>query len=112
MSAPTSEHSAGIPSGTAARDAATEAPGRQAWTRRERPLRLERRLEFPDYETTRVFLERSGALSEEMDIFPNLSFGRTYANLTLFADDDSGEFGAEALAFAERLDRLLGADPG
>lgn len=103
MSAPTSDS----PSGRLEGHASVKAPGRQEWTRRERPPRLERRLEFPDYETTRVFLERAGALSEEMDIFPNLSFGRTYVNLTLFADDDSGELSAEALTFAERLDRLL-----
>ncbi|MBK5968334.1 MULTISPECIES: 4a-hydroxytetrahydrobiopterin dehydratase [Thiorhodovibrio] len=117
MSAPTSETTSGDnasgenETGAALQGASAEAPGRQAWTRQERPLRLERRLEFPDYEVTRVFLERSGALSEEMDIFPNLSFGRTYVNLTLFADDESGELTEQALTFAERVDRLLDAEP-
>ena len=82
-------------------------PGTHGWARRERPLRLERRLEFPDYEATRVFLERAGEVSEAMDLYPNLSFGRTYVNLTVFADEDSGELTAEALTFAERLEQLL-----
>lgn len=81
--------------------------GDSGWTRRERPLRLERRLEFADYQRTRDFLERTGALSESMDVFPNLSFGRTYVNLTLFADQESGELSAASLAFAERLDQML-----
>jgi pterin-4a-carbinolamine dehydratase len=80
-----------------------------SWRRRERPLRLERRLEFEDYEETRAFLERAAGLSEETGIYPNLSFGRTYANLTLFADDSSGQLTPELIGFAERLDALVGA---
>ncbi|WP_408034182.1 hypothetical protein [Thiorhodovibrio winogradskyi] len=70
-------------------------------------MRLERRLEFPDYEATRVFLERAGGLSEEMDLYPNLSFGRTYVNMTLFADENTGALSPDALVFAGRIDRLL-----
>ena len=76
------------------------------WHRRERPLRLERRLEFADYEATRVFLERSETLSEETGIYPNLSFGRTYVNLTLFADEDGGEITPKLIEFAERIETL------
>ena len=77
------------------------------WRRRERPLRLERRLVFGGYEALRDFLDRAGDLSEETGIFPNLSFGRTYVNMTLFADDDSGELSAEAERFAQRVDGLV-----
>ena len=55
----------------------------QPWTRRPRPDRLERRIEFDDYEATRVFLERLNELSESSNRFPDISFGRTYVNLTL-----------------------------
>ncbi|MCX5947471.1 MAG: 4a-hydroxytetrahydrobiopterin dehydratase, partial [Cyanobacteria bacterium] len=37
----------------------------QPWKQRPRPDRLERRIEFDDYETTRTFLERLNALSEQ-----------------------------------------------
>jgi len=77
------------------------------WRRRERPLRLERRLVFGGYEILRDFLDRAGDLSEETGIYPNLSFGRTYVNMTLFADDDSGELNAETERFAQRLDSLV-----
>ena len=67
---------------------------------------MERRLEFSDYDALRDFLDASAELSEQTGIFPNLSFGRTYVNLTLFADEDSGEIGPEAQGFAERIDAL------
>ncbi len=102
MNAPTSERPAKASPEVGFRN----GPSWHGWTRRERPLRLERRLEFPDYEATRVYLERAGALSESLGIYPNLSFGRTYVNLGLFADEDSGELTAEALVFAERIDQL------
>jgi len=76
------------------------------WRRRERPLRLERRLVFGGYEILRDFLDRAGDLSEETGIYPNLSFGRTYVNMTLFADD-GGELNAETERFAQRLDSLV-----
>jgi pterin-4a-carbinolamine dehydratase len=74
-------------------------------------LRLERRLEFSDYETTRVFLERSEALSEATGIYPNLSFGRTYVNLTLFADEAGGEITPELKRFADKIDALASRQP-
>lgn len=77
------------------------------WRRRERPLRLERRLVFPDYELLRRFLDRAGSLSEKTGIYPNLSFGRTYVNLTLFANEESGELAAESERFAERIDEMV-----
>lgn len=82
---------------------------RDAWQRRERPLRLERRLEFADYEATQGFLEGTAGLSEQTGIYPNLSFGRTYVNLTLFADEASGVITPEIEAFAQRADALAGS---
>ena len=70
-------------------------------------MRLERRVEFNDYEALRDFLDRVADLSEETAIYPNLSFGRTYANLTVFADETSGEITDAAEAFAERIDAFL-----
>lgn len=80
------------------------------WTRRNRPDRLERRIEFSDYETTRTFLERLNALSEQEGRFPDISFGRTYVNLTLRPDGGEGEEGAVGAAeetFAAAIDALL-----
>ncbi len=87
----------------------TSEPGHH-WTPRQRPLRLERRLEFDDYEQTRDFLERVGELSEAQNIYPNLSFGRTYVNLTLFAEEPNTELSPEQLRFAGALDQLLDSE--
>jgi 4a-hydroxytetrahydrobiopterin dehydratase len=90
-------------------DADQSSSTQHQWRRRERPLRLERRFEFPDYEATAAFTERAGALSESTGIFPNLSFGRTHASMTLFADELTGTLTPEIEAFAREIDALVDA---
>jgi len=79
----------------------------QPWTHRARPERMERRIEFSDYESTRIFLERLNALSEQDGRFPDISFGRTYVNLTLRAEGEAGEIGPSETSFAAAIDDLL-----
>lgn len=84
----------------------------QPWTPRPRPEqaeRLERRIEFSDYATTREFLERLNTLSEQTRQFPDISFGRTYVNLTLRPENSDGQalIGPEEESFASRIDGLL-----
>lgn len=81
------------------------------WQERRRPLRLERRVEFPDYQATRDYLDLVGQESEASGVFPNIGFGLTYANFTLYADADP-ESGEDAITqrqrdFALRVDALL-----
>jgi len=78
----------------------------QPWTQRPRPDRLERRIEFDDYESTRSFLERLNALAESEGRFPDISFGRTYVNLTLRPDDEL-QVGEVDQAFGAAIDALL-----
>ena len=79
----------------------------QPWTQRPRPDRLERRIEFSDYEATRVFLERLNTLSEQQSRFPDISFVRTYVNITLRAEEEDGAIGDVDQAFAAAIDGLL-----
>ena len=79
----------------------------QPWTQRPRPDRLERRIEFSDYEATRVFLERLNTLSEQQSRFPDISFGRTYVNITLRSEEEDGAIGEVDQAFAVAIDGLL-----
>jgi 4a-hydroxytetrahydrobiopterin dehydratase len=79
----------------------------QPWTKRQRPERLERRIEFDDYETTRLFLEQLNGLSEQRQSYPDISFGRTYVNLTLRAEPDDNPVGEQELNFAAAIDALL-----
>jgi 4a-hydroxytetrahydrobiopterin dehydratase len=78
----------------------------QPWTRRPRPDRLERRIEFDDYERTRTFLERLNGLSEQEGRFPDISFGRTYVNLTLRSEAEDGALGEAEMLFAAAIDAL------
>lgn len=85
----------------------------QTWTPRpkpERPERLERRIEFVDYASTRDFLERLNDLCEAEQRYPDISFGRTYVNLTLRADGEEELIGEPEQRFAAAID-VLSADP-
>jgi 4a-hydroxytetrahydrobiopterin dehydratase len=84
----------------------------QPWTPRPKPdkaERLERRIEFADYATTRAFLERLNSLSEETCRYPDISFGRTYVNLTVRPEgtDDTELVGEAEQLFVKRIDDLL-----
>ena len=79
------------------------------WDQRGRPVRLERRFEFENYEATRNFLERLGDLSESKNIFPDISFGRTYVNITLRpeSEDKGAQMTDIEYKFASEIDGLF-----
>lgn len=79
----------------------------QEWTVRKRPARMERRFEFADYEGTRVFLERAAELSEREGYYPDMSFGRTYVNVSIQPETDTDEVPPELRRYAQLLDGLL-----
>ena len=58
------------------------------WQERKRPVCLERRFEFENYSATRDFLDRLGDYSESTQRFPDISFGRTYVNITLRPEEE------------------------
>lgn len=77
----------------------------QQWKERKRPLRLERRYEFADYEELRDFLDKAADLSERVDFYPDMGFGRDYVNVTIHADDE-GILQDSHRDFAEELEKL------
>ncbi|NCA68681.1 MAG: pterin-4-alpha-carbinolamine dehydratase [Sphingobacteriia bacterium] len=77
------------------------------WHFRQRPPRLERRIEFVDYASTRDFLDRAAGVSEDMGLYPDMSFGRTYVNITLHAEEGASEIGQSQRRYAEALDALM-----
>ena len=78
------------------------------WERRKKPATLSRRFDFPDYAATRKFLDELADLSEADDLYPNISFGTTYATLTIEATDDAG-VGEREEGFALKVDGLISA---
>ena len=77
------------------------------WTLRKRPPCLDRRIEFADYDTLRDFLDRVADLSEAEGVYPDISFGRDYARLTVYPPEGASGIGPEQEAFAGRIDALL-----
>lgn len=78
------------------------------WERRKKPATLSRRFDFPDYAATRQFLDELADLSEADNLYPNISFGSTYATLTIEAPEDSG-IGEREEGFAAKVDGLIKA---
>ena len=79
------------------------------WQERKRPVCLEWRFEFESYDATRDFLDKLGEHSEATQRFPDISFGRTYVNITIRPEDDGAEaqLSEADRAFAAALDALL-----
>lgn len=79
----------------------------QQWQERARPLRLERRYEFPDYATLRDFLDRAAELSEREGLYPDMGFGRDYVNITIHMAEGESTLDDARRRFAAALDALL-----
>ncbi len=80
----------------------------QEWQERVRPVRLEKRYEFPDYATLRDFLDLAAELSEEEDLYPDMGFAKDYVNITIHLDDGEEALGETQHRFARLLDELAG----
>jgi len=74
----------------------------EGWMLHDRPPNLFRRVSFNSYAETRHFLDRLAALSKETGTYPDVSFGKTFANVTVHArngqaiDDDDCSFARQA----------------
>ncbi len=79
----------------------------ESWITRKRPVRLERRFEFTDYDMTRDFLDRAAVLAESEGYYPDMSFGRTHVAITLSSPDDTDEVSEKLLQYARQLDALI-----
>jgi len=78
----------------------------QQWQERARPVRLERRYEFQDYSTLRDFLDKAAELSEEVDLYPDMGFGRDYVNITIHLEEGVETISDLQHEFASQLDSL------
>ena len=78
-----------------------------SWQERKRPICLEKRFEFDSYNSTRDFLDKLGDHSEAIQRFPDISFGRTYVNITIRPVDEDGPLNDDDRAFAAEIDDLM-----
>lgn len=77
------------------------------WQERIRPVRLERRYVFPDYQALRDFLDRAAEVSEREGLYPDMGFGRDYVNVTIHTDEGNDQLSESQRRFAGELDALL-----
>lgn len=59
----------------------------EGWKSVQHPPSLFRRFQFASYRDTRAFLDRLAALSEETGLYPDLGFGPTHVNVTVYGAD-------------------------
>ncbi len=81
----------------------------EGWKEVQHPPSLFRRFEFAAYRDTRAFLDRLAALSEETGLYPDLGFGPTHVNVTVYGADGKSPTDRE-IEFAGRATGL--ASPG
>lgn len=76
------------------------------WKERARPVRLERRYEFQNYEDLSLFLDAAADISEREGLYPDMGFGKNYVNITIHMDEGEAELGKLQHSLAIALDAL------
>ena len=81
----------------------------EGWRQKNRPECLEKRFEFKSYEKTRDFLDVLGEFCEKVNRFPDISFGKTYVNITIRPSDNNKSEVISKLdhEYANQIDFLL-----
>ena len=90
----------------ATHDETNKQPTQGKWQQRPRPTRLEGRYEFQTYTQLRDFLDQAAELSEQMDLYPDMGFGKNYVNITLHTEQGSETITQAQQQYADKLDAL------
>lgn len=76
------------------------------WKQRNKPARLERRYTFQNYGALSEYLEAAAAISERMELYPDMGFGKDYVNITIHCHADSEQLDDIHHEFALELEKL------
>ena len=81
----------------------------EGWRQKNRPECLEKRFEFESYVKTRDFLDVLGDFCEKINRFPDISFGKTYVNITIRPSEnkENEEISKDDHDFASKIDSLI-----
>jgi pterin-4a-carbinolamine dehydratase len=82
-------------------DSLATPPAPEGWSLVQHPPSLFRRFQFASYRDTRAFLDRLTGLSEETGLYPDLGFGPTHVNVTVYGADGKAP-GSKEIEFASR----------
>ncbi|MDH5301390.1 MAG: 4a-hydroxytetrahydrobiopterin dehydratase [Gammaproteobacteria bacterium] len=80
------------------------------WVLRKRPTRLERRIDFDNYEMTRDFLEQAAELSEKEGYYPDINFAKTHVNMTIYARESDDLIDDVKIDFAKKINEFTPAN--
>ena len=74
------------------------------WNKRESPLRIEKRFEFDEYSKISKFMEKIEKLCKEKNIYPNISFGKSFVSISIFLNNQ--EISIEEKDFSKDIDKF------
>lgn len=77
------------------------------WKERVRPVRLETRYEFTNYDALRDFLDAAAEVSESEGLYPDMGFGKDYVNATIHLSEGESELGDLQHRLATAFDALI-----
>ena len=75
------------------------------WNQRESPSRIEKRIEFEEYQKISIFLKKIDELCKEKKIYPNISFGKNFVSVSIFLDSE--KIPSNEKEFSMRLDNYF-----
>lgn len=76
------------------------------WRVDKKPPVMTKQFVFDSYEHTRSFVNKLADLSESTGYYPNLTYSRTQATVTVFTDE--AQLGDKEYDFATATDRIAG----
>lgn len=76
------------------------------WRVDNKPPVMTKQFVFDSYEHTRTFVNELAELSKTTGFYPNLTFNRTQATVTVFTDEE--QLGDSEFNFASATDRIAG----
>ena len=81
----------------------SQGTGSESDSASPRKAALNWRFEFGTYGETRHFLDQLADLSKRENFYPNINFGKTYANISIDADGQT-ELGMREAAFVQAME--------
>jgi pterin-4a-carbinolamine dehydratase len=75
-----------------------------SWRENKNSTTLEAKFLFENYTALRDFLDDVASITEDANLYPNISFGRDFASLIIYAAGDN--LSAEEYKLAEDIQRV------
>ena len=75
------------------------------WNQKESPLRIEKRFEFENFQYISKFMALVDELCKAQNIYPNISFGKTFVSITIFIEE--GKLDSLENDFAKNIDIIF-----